>query len=146
MHQAHHRQFSLRSSFILFIHAFIISASICTFFDRDSTRLHHAGFKICSSCKSDPSALAHNVVVRSVSNILQLPRNSPITRFSKIRQPTPSIFSRYASTGATGGEEKIKGQVIGIDLGKSYLIASSLLCLDIWEMLTQDFQAPQTRQ
>ncbi|KAF7509633.1 hypothetical protein GJ744_007671 [Endocarpon pusillum] len=46
-----------------------------------------------------------------------LPRSSPISRLSKFQKPTSSLLSRYATTGAAGGEEKIKGQVIGIDLG-----------------------------
>ncbi len=51
----------------------------------------------------------------------QLPRaTSAFSRFHAIRSPLGSSFARYNST---GGEEKVKGQVIGIDLGK--LLASS---------------------
>merc|ERR1711939_468205 len=46
-----------------------------------------------------------------------LPRSSPISRISQIRAPRSSIISRYASTDAPEGTEKVKGQVIGIDLG-----------------------------
>merc|ERR1711939_958 len=46
-----------------------------------------------------------------------LPRSSPISRISQIRAPRSSIISRYASTEAPEGTEKVKGQVIGIDLG-----------------------------
>jgi len=46
---------------------------------------------------------------------LKLPRTTPaITRLSAARSPLRSPFIRYSST---GGEEKVKGQVIGIDLG-----------------------------
>lgn len=48
--------------------------------------------------------------------MLQLPRSTPISRISQIRAPRSSIISRYASTDAEGSE-KVKGQVIGIDLG-----------------------------
>ncbi len=47
----------------------------------------------------------------------QLPRASPISRLSSIRAPRSSIISRYASTDAPDPTEKVKGQVIGIDLG-----------------------------
>lgn len=47
----------------------------------------------------------------------QLPRATPISRLSQIRAPRSSIFSRYASTEAPDPTEKVKGQVIGIDLG-----------------------------
>jgi hypothetical protein len=63
-----------------------------------------------------------------IANILQLPRGSPISRISRIRQPISSLLSRYASTDAPGGEEKVKGQVIGIDLGK-HLQSSKLRSL-----------------
>ncbi|KAH8432164.1 Hsp70 ATPase ssc1 [Aspergillus melleus] len=43
-----------------------------------------------------------------------LPRASSIARPSTFRVPTTS-FRRWNST--EGGEEKVKGQVIGIDLG-----------------------------
>ncbi|KAJ9501794.1 Hsp70 ATPase ssc1 [Exophiala xenobiotica] len=46
-----------------------------------------------------------------------LPRSSPISRLSQIRAPRSSIISRYASTDAPEGTEKVKGSVIGIDLG-----------------------------
>ncbi|KAK5052768.1 hypothetical protein LTR84_002634 [Exophiala bonariae] len=46
-----------------------------------------------------------------------LPRSSPISRISQIRAPRSSIISRYASTDAPESTEKVKGQVIGIDLG-----------------------------
>ncbi|KAL6247789.1 Hsp70 ATPase ssc1 [Rhinocladiella similis] len=46
-----------------------------------------------------------------------LPRSSPISRISQIRAPRSSIISRYASTDTPEGTEKVKGQVIGIDLG-----------------------------
>ncbi|EXJ77256.1 hsp70-like protein [Capronia epimyces CBS 606.96] len=46
-----------------------------------------------------------------------LPRSSPISRISQIRAPRSSILSRYASTDASEGSEKVKGSVIGIDLG-----------------------------
>ena len=47
----------------------------------------------------------------------QIPR-APISRFAVTRSPTSSILARYASTGEAGATEKVKGQVIGIDLGK----------------------------
>jgi molecular chaperone DnaK len=40
-----------------------------------------------------------------------------VSRLSSIKAPRSSIFSRYASTEAPEGTEKVKGQVIGIDLG-----------------------------
>ncbi|KIV97684.1 hsp7-like protein [Exophiala mesophila] len=46
-----------------------------------------------------------------------LPRSSPLSRISNIRAPRSSILPRYASTDATEPTEKVKGQVIGIDLG-----------------------------
>lgn len=46
-----------------------------------------------------------------------IPRSSPISRLSQIRAPRSSILSRYASTDAPEAGEKVKGQVIGIDLG-----------------------------
>ncbi|KAK5453483.1 Hsp70 ATPase ssc1 [Exophiala xenobiotica] len=46
-----------------------------------------------------------------------LPCSSPISRLSQIRAPRSSIISRYASTDAPEGTEKVKGSVIGIDLG-----------------------------
>lgn len=48
---------------------------------------------------------------------MQIPRSSPISRLSQIRAPRSSILSRYASTDAPEAGEKVKGQVIGIDLG-----------------------------
>src|SRR6201996_1631318 len=47
----------------------------------------------------------------------QLPRATPFSRLSQIRAPRSSIISRYASTEAPESTEKVKGQVIGIDLG-----------------------------
>ncbi|EXJ83105.1 hsp70-like protein [Capronia coronata CBS 617.96] len=46
-----------------------------------------------------------------------LPRSTPISRISQIRAPRSSILSRYASSDASESSEKVKGQVIGIDLG-----------------------------
>ncbi|OAP55516.1 hsp7-like protein [Fonsecaea erecta] len=46
-----------------------------------------------------------------------LPRSAPFSRLSQIKAPRSSIISRYASTDAPGSTEKVKGQVIGIDLG-----------------------------
>ncbi|KIX94556.1 hsp7-like protein [Fonsecaea multimorphosa CBS 102226] len=46
-----------------------------------------------------------------------LPRSAPFSRLSQIRAPRSSIISRYASTDAPETTEKVKGQVIGIDLG-----------------------------
>ncbi|KAK5073239.1 Hsp70 ATPase ssc1 [Lithohypha guttulata] len=42
------------------------------------------------------------------------PRSSVLPRFSRT---SPSIFTRYASTNPDTSTEKVKGQVIGIDLG-----------------------------
>ncbi len=56
-------------------------------------------------------------IARLILICCQLPRSSPISRISQIRAPRSSIISRYASTDAPEGTEKVKGQVIGIDLG-----------------------------
>ena len=64
-----------------------------------------------------------------MANLLQLPRTSPISGLYKLRQPTSNLFSRYASSHAPGGEEKVKGQVIGIDLGECHLLTLCSLTL-----------------
>ncbi|KPI34846.1 Heat shock 70 kDa protein [Cyphellophora attinorum] len=46
-----------------------------------------------------------------------MPRASPVSRLSSIKAPRSSFFARYASTDASEGGDKVKGQVIGIDLG-----------------------------
>ena len=54
---------------------------------------------------------------------LQLPRaTSAFSRMSS-RLPSTSSFVRYQSN---GGEEKVKGQVIGIDLGMRQFFHASL--------------------
>jgi molecular chaperone DnaK len=66
------------------------------------------------SCKSSIASLPPDA---TDANLSQLPRASPVSRLSSIKAPRSSVFSRYASTEAPEGTEKVKGQVIGIDLG-----------------------------
>lgn len=48
----------------------------------------------------------------------QAPRASTLSRFTQPKSiPRSSLFARYASTDAPESTEKVKGQVIGIDLG-----------------------------
>lgn len=49
---------------------------------------------------------------------MQLPRaTSAASRSAILRKPLTPAFARFEST---GGEEKVKGAVIGIDLGKCH--------------------------
>jgi len=45
----------------------------------------------------------------------QLPRATAASRSAFLRKPLTPAFARFEST---GGDEKVKGAVIGIDLGK----------------------------
>merc|ERR1711939_364045 len=62
-----------------------------------------------------PSRNSVNMIASRLSRAL--PRASQASRLSSIKAPRSSVFSRYASTEAPEGTEKVKGQVIGIDLG-----------------------------
>lgn len=58
--------------------------------------------------------LAFSISVHT--HVIQLPRATlSLSRNSGLRKPPTSIFARNQSN---GGEEKVKGQVIGIDLGR----------------------------
>ena len=103
-----------RNPFALTLHPFYPLLSV---FLRSALENH---FKMLASRMSRAASptLSCPSGVSCLANLLQIPRSSPISKLSRFRQPNSSLFPRYATTQAAGGEEKVKGQVIGIDLGK----------------------------
>ena len=49
--------------------------------------------------------------------LFQVPRSSSISLVSSVRASRSTLFRHYATTDAPESQEKVKGQVIGIDLG-----------------------------
>lgn len=81
------------------------------------THSHNVGLAFVESCEFRPlplRPLAH----RANRELQQLPRAAPLTARSAAftRAPLASKFARFEST-ASDGNEKVQGQVIGIDLG-----------------------------
>lgn len=116
-HLAHHRQ-PLSASIFPIISLPTLSSDLIEFappLAPFSRRDQDACFETFASCKSNSFPFPS---CPYMADFKQLPRTSSVSRLSQFRQPTSTLLSRYASSHAGGGEEKVKGQVIGIDLGE----------------------------
>lgn len=118
----HHPFQSFNPSTSISIHHFILRPFhphfviiYSEFFD-NTINVNDVGFQIFQSCKFTSSVWGESFFTDSC--LFQLPRATTSFTRTANRAPLLSKFARYEST-AAGGEEKVKGQVIGIDLGKN---------------------------